>query len=273
MRRLLKYILVTFSLTIALDIAIIVIVKASPPLAKLLLTSRFLIPASGVALISFAYFGDLLERLLSPSFKRRYIAHSLIFSISIIAISYVITLSINEIPLKVSYSGLELISYDELGSLMLVLSSFLSGMTVNTIASLIEEIGWRGFLLEETIRFGLFRSSIIIGSIWWLWRIPLAFIFTKIYPKHEDILGLISFLLLTLTLSYILSWLRLMSGSLYPVALFNGTLSSISNSLSLPLRVEDELFGFPLGLPVLAASLILAVILVLSEVKNSTIFK
>ena len=268
MKRLLKYILMTFSLTIALDIMILAIIKVSPFLSKLLLTSRFLIPALGVVLMSFAYFGELLERLLSPSFERRYIAYSLLFSVSIIAISYFITLSINEIPLKVSYSGLELISYDELGSFMLVLSSFLSGMTVNTIASLIEEIGWRGFLLEETIRFGLFRSSIIVGSIWWLWRIPLAFVFTKIYPKHEDALGLISFLLLTITLSYILSWLRLMSGSLYPVALFSGTLSSISNSLSLPLRVEDELFGFPLGLPILVASLLLAAALALRRLKK-----
>ncbi|MEM4580775.1 MAG: CPBP family glutamic-type intramembrane protease, partial [Candidatus Korarchaeum sp.] len=77
---------------------------------------------------------------------------------------------------SVSLSQLSLseLPSDELVSLMLMVSGFLSGITINALASLIEEIGWRGFMLEETMRYGFLRSSLVVGLAWGVWRLPIG---------------------------------------------------------------------------------------------------
>lgn len=42
---------------------------------------------------------------------------------------------------------------------------------------LAEELGWRGFALDRMLkRWGLTRSSLLLGVIWWAWHLPLFFI-------------------------------------------------------------------------------------------------
>ncbi|MEM2603645.1 MAG: CPBP family intramembrane glutamic endopeptidase [Candidatus Korarchaeum sp.] len=257
MERLLRYLLLTFSITAVLDLAALSSMGYYPPVARLLLALRIAAPALGVAIISLAYFGELSERLLHPSFAHRYLIHSIILPIVIVSLGSLITVLINErisLP-SVSLSQLSLseLPSDELVSLMLMVSGFLSGITINALASLIEEIGWRGFMLEETMRYGFLRSSLVVGLVWGVWRLPIGFLYTKVYPKHSDALGLLAFLSLTLVISPILAWLRVRSRSLYPVALFSGVLWSLSNSFAFFLRVEDEILGFPYGLPLLSS--------------------
>ena len=261
MSRLQRYLLLTFTITALLDAATLISMNRYPLAAKLLLSLRMAVPALGTALVSLAYFGELSERLLNPSFAHRYLIHSISLPIAVFFLGSMITVLINEriaLP-SVSFSELNLseLPSDLLMSLMLMTSAFLSGVTVNALASLVEEIGWRGFMLEETIRYGLLRSSLITGLAWGVWRLPMVFVYTKAYPKHSDALGLLLFLSLMLLISSILSWLRIRSRSLYPVALFSGIFWSLSNSLGFFLRVDDEILGFPYGLPVLSSLAVL----------------
>ncbi|MDW8035426.1 MAG: CPBP family intramembrane glutamic endopeptidase [Candidatus Korarchaeum sp.] len=260
MRRILKYLLLTFAITAFLDAAALSVMSHYPLAAKLLLALRTAVPALGTALISLAYFGELSERLLHPSFAHRYLIHSITLPVVIVLIASLVTILVNErvsLP-SVSFSELKFsdLPRDELVSLMLMVSGFLSGMTINALASLVEEIGWRGLMLEETIRYGFIKSSLITGIAWGTWRLPMGFVYTKVYPKHVDALGLLTFLSLMLAISLILTWLRVRSRSLYPVALFSGILWSLSNSFAFFLRVEDEILGFPYGLPQLLSSML-----------------
>lgn len=260
MRRLPRYLLLTFAMTALLDAVALSSMAYYPVAAKLLLSLRTAVPALGTALVSFAYFGELSERLLRPSFAYRYLIYAIFLPVAAVLLGSAITALINRrvsLP-SVSLSQLNLseLPSDELMSLMLMASGFLFGMTVNALASLLEEIGWRGFMLEETMRYGFLRSSLTVGVAWGVWHLPTGFAYARVYPRHSDALGLIVFLSLMLVTSPLLAWLRLMSKSLYPVALFSGILRSLSNSFAFFLRVEDEILGFPYGLPLIPSLLL-----------------
>ncbi len=52
----------------------------------------------------------------------------------------------------------------------LLLFSYIASITVDAFASLGEEIGWRGYLLQRLGYIGAIRSALIIGIIWALWH-------------------------------------------------------------------------------------------------------
>jgi len=73
-----------------------------------------------------------------------------------------------------------------------------------------EEVGWRGFLLPQLLRkMGPIAASIVVGSVWWLWHVPLYLADGRISTTGEWI----HFLIETLALSMIFTWFFLRSGS------------------------------------------------------------
>jgi membrane protease YdiL (CAAX protease family) len=86
-----------------------------------------------------------------------------------------------------------------------------------------EEFGWRGYalpLLEK--KFGIWLANIILGIIWAVWHVPLWFI-TGTSQSYMNFGG---FILLMVGYSFILSWIRRLSGNrpfsgLYVHGLFN----------------------------------------------------
>jgi uncharacterized protein len=86
-----------------------------------------------------------------------------------------------------------------------------------------EEFGWRGYalpLLEN--KFGIWLANFILGIIWAFWHIPLWFI-TGTSQTYMNFGG---FILLMVGYSFILSWIRKISGNrpfsgLYVHGLFN----------------------------------------------------
>jgi len=73
-----------------------------------------------------------------------------------------------------------------------------------------EEVGWRGLLLPQLLRrIGPLAASIVVGSIWWIWHVPLYLADGKISKTSEWI----EFLIDTLALSVIFTWFFLRSGS------------------------------------------------------------
>ena len=61
----------------------------------------------------------------------------------------------------------------ELPLLMMVAQSLAAAVTINMLAALGEELGWRGYLHEKLISRGFWKCSLITGIIWGLWHAPL----------------------------------------------------------------------------------------------------
>lgn len=99
--------------------------------------------------------------------------------------------------------------------LVLLFSGMMSG--------LLEEAGWRGFLVPKMSELtGFTGMSFITGLIWAGWHYPLI-IFTDVRAGAPLPLSMICFTIFTVGLGFALNWLRLKSGSVWVAALIHGS--------------------------------------------------
>lgn len=84
-----------------------------------------------------------------------------------------------------------------------------------------EEIAWRGFLVPELYKITSFtKTSIIIGLIWAVWHYPVI-LYTGYYSGSKPWYAIPCFTLMVIGLSFIMTWLRLKSGSLWTAAILH----------------------------------------------------
>jgi len=98
------------------------------------------------------------------------------------------------------------------------------GITWHISTALGEEIGWRGFLTPQLMcRFSFPVTSLIVGLIWAAWHMPLIYM-TKYNagPYHLN-MQMLNFTIMTIGLSFILTYLRLKSGSLWTAAILHAS--------------------------------------------------
>src|SRR4029453_230910 len=103
--------------------------------------------------------------------------------------------------------------------------AMIAGITVNTALTLFEELGWRGFLFEH-VNGGFWRKSLIGGAIWGVWQFPLV-LRGHYYPSHPYA-GLPLILLWSISISPLITLVRLQSASVITAAIFRGTLMALS---------------------------------------------
>ncbi|MGZ7067731.1 MAG: CPBP family glutamic-type intramembrane protease [Methanobacterium sp.] len=97
------------------------------------------------------------------------------------------------------------------------------GTISGVISALGEEIGWRGFLVPQLAKLTTFTwVAIISGVIWALWHFPLI-IFSNYNSATPLWYALPLFFVATLGISFILAWLRLKSGSIWPAVLLHAS--------------------------------------------------
>lgn len=83
--------------------------------------------------------------------------------------------------------------------------------------ALAEEVGWRGYLLPRLIDAGVPRPVLVSGLIWALWHLPLA-IGGAYLTGSPRLLVVAVFCANAVVFGYVLAWLRLSSGSVWPAA-------------------------------------------------------
>ena len=70
-----------------------------------------------------------------------------------------------------------------------------------------EELGWRGFALPHLqSRFNALGSSLILGAFWGFWHLPI-YLIIGIEEGQFDILNFLSFILLIVFISIIITWI------------------------------------------------------------------
>jgi membrane protease YdiL (CAAX protease family) len=92
-------------------------------------------------------------------------------------------------------------------NISLYLSQLPSFIPLIIIGPLSEEYGWRGyFLYKLQQRWNALSSSIVVGIIWGLWHLPLFFMVGT--SQHELRIPFISFLVGTITISVLMTWIN-----------------------------------------------------------------
>lgn len=96
------------------------------------------------------------------------------------------------------------------------------GLIARSIGSFGEEVGWRGFLTPRLYKLSnLTTTSIIIGLVWTIWHLPLM-ILTN-YGGDFSILKVLFSCISLISLSFMLTWLRIKSGSLWVGVIYHAS--------------------------------------------------
>lgn len=97
------------------------------------------------------------------------------------------------------------------------------GVISSTARALGEEIGWRGFLLPRLVgQFGFTFGCLISGCIWAVWHYP-GLLLADYNAGTQPVFALACFTFMVIADAYILGWLRLKSGSLWPAAILHAS--------------------------------------------------
>ncbi|MEX0645621.1 MAG: CPBP family intramembrane glutamic endopeptidase [Parvularculaceae bacterium] len=135
--------------------------------------------------------------------------------------------------------------------------AMLAGILPNSIAAFGEEAGWRGVLWGDLRRLGFWATSIIVGVIWGLWHAPLI-----IHGHNYGVgyagfpwLGIAAMVAFCVLLTPFMGYLRDRTGSVFPAAIFHGTLNAVAGAFILLEKGASPLIG---GLPGLSGLIVLA---------------
>jgi len=118
---------------------------------------------------------------------------------------------------------------------LFVLLTATLGLVGKTSRALGEEIGWRGFLVPELAKVvGFSGVGIISGLMWAAYHFPVL-LFADYNAGTPAWYGLSCFTVMVVADSFILAWLTLRSGSLWPAAILHGSHNLFIQSIFTPL--------------------------------------
>jgi hypothetical protein len=198
---------------------------------------------------------DFLTRLLIFKIQLSYLSVILFLMPCVILVATVLSLlfgySTNQFCLAESFSVIK--GWSFLGIFIPLL-----------LAPLIEEIGWRGYGVDSLrSHFNVFVTSLIFGSLWALWHLPLFFI-KGYYHNQLYELGtvyVVNFFVSVLVIAFLKNWIYYQTDrSILAVILFHSTLN-----LSCMLLNTDPFTKC-------IATVLLCVVLIVVLVQNKTFF-
>lgn len=147
-----------------------------------------------------------------------------------------------------------------------LISSFLIGAVVNTIFTMGEELGWRGFLYNETKNSGFWKANLWIGIVWGLWHAPLI-LQGHNYPEHP-VVGIFAMAIFCVPLGYIMAYLRAKTNSVLAPAIFHSAINAVAGNLMLYSKGSDSLFGSIAGLSGAAACIVIVLLIAVFDRKT-----
>lgn len=137
------------------------------------------------------------------------------------------------------------------------------GFLAACLAALGEEIGWRGFFVPELAKLTTFsKTALISWLVWSVWHYP-AILFADYHSQAPRWFDISSLTITVLGLSFFTAWLRLKSGSLWPVVAWHGAHNLFIQEAFVHMSMDTPISKFILddfGLGLVLASLVLGFI-------------
>ncbi|MBN9607404.1 MAG: CPBP family intramembrane metalloprotease [Actinomycetales bacterium] len=128
------------------------------------------------------------------------------------------------------------------GALTALIAVQLAVIPVNAVfsslAAMLEEFGWRGWLLPALRPLGAWPALLITGAIWGVWHAPL--ILLGYNYGLTDLRGVLAMTVFTVLFGVVIGWMRLRSASVWPAAFAHGALNTATGTLLLSFVASDE---------------------------------
>lgn len=145
--------------------------------------------------------------------------------------------------------------------LLFIIINGLAGMLFGIATALGEEIGWRGFLVPELYKHLPFAAvALISGLIWASWHYAITGVVYK-DAALPSWFWLGTFTVVAVAISFVMAWLRIKSGSIWPSTFLHASHNLFMQSIFTPLTTENEYTKWvagDLGLAFLVVALIVA---------------
>ena len=169
----------------------------------------------------------------------------------IFAASFIVLIALGATAMKSDLSG----------SIPRIIVSSAIGFVITLFLAFSEEIGWRGYMLPRLLPSGAVRAMLIVGFLHGVWHLPLILL-TDLYHPDGNRFLVVPLFLVTLTLAGVFyGYLRVWSGSIWPVALAHAAVNmfwSLTVNLSqTKSAVVEEYIGGESGLMMIAGLLLL----------------
>ena len=108
-----------------------------------------------------------------------------------------------------------------------LVSGIVGGFSLNAVAGLGEEVGWRGWWATQRQEQNFWVNTIVIGTIWGLWHLPINMVGYN-YPGVNRVAACSMFVVYCICAGALLLELRNRSHSIYPAAVAHGTINGLA---------------------------------------------
>jgi membrane protease YdiL (CAAX protease family) len=172
--------------------------------------------------------------------KGRYLLVSLLIPLAACILVYGLLWGIGVIPF--AGAGLVKIVAEQSGqnlSLPLaVLLTVVVGFPFSIFSALGEELGWRGLFLPELAkRYSYSRAALVSGVVWAIYHYP-AILLADYHSSAPLWFALPMFTISVLSISFILAWLRLKSGSLWTAVILHASHNLFVQAIFDPMTLD-----------------------------------
>jgi uncharacterized protein len=122
-----------------------------------------------------------------------------------------------------------------------------TGVVRSCASALGEEIGWRGFLVPQLAKnYSFTTTALVTGIVWALWHYPVL-IFADYNAGTPTWYGLTCFTVMIVSSSFIYTWMRLKSGSLWTGVLLHASHNLFIQSFFDPITVDTGRTPYIIG--------------------------
>jgi membrane protease YdiL (CAAX protease family) len=129
-----------------------------------------------------------------------------------------------------------------------------AGLTINAVAALGEELGWRGLLLRELSPLGFWRLSLLTGVVWGVWHAPLI-VQGHNFPE-APIAGIVVMTGWTVAASPLFTYLTVRARSVLAATLLHGSFNAVASLSLVYLSGAGNLLVGPVGIAGIGAGLL-----------------
>ena len=127
-----------------------------------------------------------------------------------------------------------------------LVSGLFAGITINAIAAFGEEYGWRNYLVSLLKGRNFWVACLFSGIVWGIWHFPIILMGHN-YPEH-NVAGVFMMVAMCLVMTPIELYLVLKAKSVYPAAIFHGTVNALAGATMLFISGGSDLINGVAGL-------------------------